>query len=407
VSVIDKALDSYLKKYSVGAVVGVAVSGGADSLCLALHLAEISQKYRFIVKAVTVDHQLRPESADEAKYVHEVLEKVGISHDVLVWQGKKPTTRLEEKAREKRYELLEEWCRENGISHLFLGHHAGDQAETFWARLTRGSGLDGLAGMGECVQRNDIFLCRPLLALDKKVFEEVLRMKGISWAEDSMNADESYERVRWRNRQNQFDNYGLTTLVLGRSMKRLQRVREAVDFYVGRFFDTLVDIMPEGYALVQMQAFLQVPAEIRLRVLEKTIKAINPNAAVISLDGLEKWFEQMPKKATLGGCVLTVQKGLLFVSREASRMAKAVIIPENKITHWDRFMVLSSCPVHLSVGNKDKTLPVDVRGSIPSVSEDVSIKFMCGMQKELEKRFALDYKKRKQNIVIFLFKRCK
>ena len=404
-SVIDEALDSYLKKHPVGAVVGVAVSGGADSLCLAIHLAQLGQKYHFILKAVTVDHQLRPESADEAKYVHEVLAKVGVEHDILVWRGKKPTTRLEEKAREKRYELLEEWCRENGISHLFLGHHAGDQAETFWARLTRGSGLDGLAGMGECVRRNDLWLCRPLLVLDKKVFEEVLRMKGISWAEDSMNADDSYERVRWRNRQKQFDDYGLTTAVVGRSMKRLQRVREAVDFYVGRFFDTLADIMPEGYDLIQLQAFLQVPAEIRLRVLEKTIKVINPSVAVISLDGLEKWLEQMPKKSTLGGCVLTIQKGVLFVSREASRMAKPVVIPENKITHWDRFMVLSSCPIQLVVGNKDKTLPVDVRASIPSVSDDVSMKFMCGTQKELEKRFALDYKKKK--IVFFMFKRKK
>ena len=113
----------------------------------------------------------------------------------------------------------------------------------------------------------------------------------------------------------------------------------------------------------------------------------------------------MPKKSTLGGCVLTIQKGVLFVSREASRMAKPVVIPENKITHWDRFMVLSSCPIQLVVGNKDKTLPVDVRASIPSVSDDVSMKFMCGTQKELEKRFALDYKKKK--IVFFMFKRKK
>lgn len=404
-SVIDKALDSYLKKHPVGAVVGVAVSGGADSLCLAIHLAQLGQKYHFVLKAVTVDHQLRPESADEAKFVHAVLAKVGVAHDILVWRGKKPTTRLEEKAREKRYELLEEWCREKGISYLFLGHHAGDQAETFWARLTRGSGLDGLAGMGECVRRNDLWLCRPLLALDKKVFEADLQARHVQWAEDSMNADDSYERVRWRNRQKQFDDYGLTTAVLGRSMKRLQRVREAVDFYVCRFFDTLADIMPEGYALTQMQAFLQVPAEIRLRVLEKTIKVINPSVAVISLDGLEKWLEQMPKKATLGGCVLTIQKGVLFVSREASRMEKSIAVPKNKITHWDRFMVLSSCPFQLTVGNKDKTLPIDVRASIPSVAEDISIKFMCGTQKELEKRFALDYKKKK--IVIFLFKRKK
>ena len=198
----------------------------------------------------------------------------------------------------------------------------------------------------------------------------------------------------------------MSTTVLGRTVKRLQRVRKAVDFYAQRFYTTLVDIMPEGYALIQMQAFLQVPTEIRLRVLEKTIKAINPNVTIISLEGLENWVEKKTKKATLGGCVLTVQKGLLFVSREMARMEKTILVPENKITSWDRFFVLASCQIQLSVGNQDKILPLDVRKTIPNVHNDdsVLIKFMSGTQKELEKQFALDYKKKDKKFVIFMFK---
>ena len=403
-SVIIQALHSYLKKYPIqaGACVGIAVSGGADSLCLAIGLTEISQKYGLKVKAVTVNHGLRSEAVQEAENVRREMEKIGVPHDVLLWKGKKPTTRIEEKAREKRYELLENWCREKGIVHLFLGHHAGDQAETFWARLARGSGVDGLSAMGACVKRNDIWLCRPLLNVCKKDCEADLRSRQIPWAEDSMNVDESYERVRWRNRQEQMDAYGLTSTVLGRSIKRLQRVREAIDFYTARFFDTLVDVMPEGYALIQLQAFQMVPVEVRLRVIEKTLKEINPSVSVISLDAMEKWLDKMPKKATLAGCVLTLQKGALFVSREVSRLEQNASVPANTLTHWDRFLVLASCPVQIVWGNKDKSLPVDVRNSIPYVSDNIPVKFIEGTQKGLEKQFALDYKKRKQKMVIFM-----
>ena len=103
-SVIIQALNSYLKKYPIqaGGCVGVAVSGGVDSLSLVIGLAEISKKYGLNVKAVTVNHGLRPEAAQEAENVHREMHKIGVSHDVLIWKGKKPTTRIEEKAREKR-----------------------------------------------------------------------------------------------------------------------------------------------------------------------------------------------------------------------------------------------------------------------------------------------------------------
>ena len=143
--------------------IAVAVSGGADSLCLTFLLHEWASKRKVQIYAFTVDHGLRKESAEEAKYVHQVLTQKGMAHQTLIWKGKKPTVSVEEKARQARYDLLFDACRKNKIEYLCLAHHQNDQAETFWLRLIRSSGVDGLSAMGECVQRGEITLLRPLL----------------------------------------------------------------------------------------------------------------------------------------------------------------------------------------------------------------------------------------------------
>ncbi|MDP4840306.1 MAG: hypothetical protein NWR43_01835, partial [Alphaproteobacteria bacterium] len=78
---------------------------------------------------------LRPQSAQEAKNVQKLLQNHGIEHHILTWQGEKPLTALQEKARDKRYDLLKTWCLEQGYEFLFLGHHQGDQSETYCMRL--------------------------------------------------------------------------------------------------------------------------------------------------------------------------------------------------------------------------------------------------------------------------------
>ena len=128
-----------------GEIIGLAVSGGPDSLALLLLAAEARP---LLVEAATVDHGLRPESRAEAEMVAKVCERLGVPHRILTatWD-EKPATAIQERARMMRYRLLGEWVRERGLTALLTAHHVDDQAETFLMRLARGAGVKGLAGM--------------------------------------------------------------------------------------------------------------------------------------------------------------------------------------------------------------------------------------------------------------------
>ena len=405
-SVIEKALSDFFQKHPVTprSTIGVAVSGGADSLCLAFHLGVYARKNRLILKAVTVDHKLRPESKAEAQGVHTLLTSWGIDHTTLSWLGPKPKTHIEEKAREKRYDLIQKWAAQNQIKNLFLAHHAGDQAETFWIRLAHGSGADGLSAMTEQSESADLTLCRPFLGLSKATLENDLKKRHISWFHDAMNEDESYERVRWRNRQNQLSEWGLTPALLGRTTNRFARIRQALDFYTNRFVSALLDLSPKGFISVQEQAFFSLPDEIRLRVLKKALEIVASDSRSISLESLERWLSLQPKKATLSGCILVRQGGILFVAREASRMSAEKKILPHQWTRWDRFMILASDPVRMKAGSDDTSLPFSIRQSIPCPVSKVPVHtlFRIGVKKELEKKFAFEYKKN-QHIVFISF----
>jgi len=125
----------------------VAVSGGADSLALALLAYDWARTRGGEAVALTVDHGLREASAHEARRVGEWLREAGMRHHMLKWHGPHPTTRIQEAARIARYDLLTRWCRANQIMFLLLAHHRDDQAETYLMRKERGSGPTGLAAM--------------------------------------------------------------------------------------------------------------------------------------------------------------------------------------------------------------------------------------------------------------------
>ena len=118
--------------------VAVAVSGGADSMALTVLAAGWGQAV-----ALTVDHGLRPGSADEACQVAGWLQARGIDHHTLTWRGDKPASGVQAAARQARYGALEGWCRDHGVGTLLLAHHREDQAETFLLRLLRVRNVSG------------------------------------------------------------------------------------------------------------------------------------------------------------------------------------------------------------------------------------------------------------------------
>ncbi|HEY8434100.1 MAG TPA: tRNA lysidine(34) synthetase TilS [Sphingomicrobium sp.] len=178
--------------------IGVAVSGGPDSLALLL-LAAQARPAR--VEAATIDHALRPESRAEAEMVAALCERLGVPHAILTanWE-EKPSTAIQERARAIRYKLLGEWARNRRLGALATAHHLDDQAETLLMRLTRGAGVRGLAGMRRVARPGPqaLAIVRPLLGWRHSELEDVCASAGVEAVADPSNEDEQFERVRIR-----------------------------------------------------------------------------------------------------------------------------------------------------------------------------------------------------------------
>ena len=117
--------------------ISIGVSGGADSLALALLSKCWAQKFNRDIIVYTVDHGLRQESKEEAKIVNTVMRQNNIFHKTLVWEGYKPTSDIQNQARIARYKLFAEANIKYNVQYIILGHHKNDQIETFMMRLIK------------------------------------------------------------------------------------------------------------------------------------------------------------------------------------------------------------------------------------------------------------------------------
>ena len=181
-----------------GERVGVAVSGGPDSLALLLLAAAARPG---LVEAATVDHSLREASADEARMVGELCQRIGVPHIVLAaeWKGQAPTSNIQAQARTLRYEHLAQWAVKSRLPAVATAHHADDQAETLLMRLARGAGLSGLVGAR--VRRElapGTLLVRPLLGWRKAELGGIVATAGLTAVDDPTNRDPRHDRARMR-----------------------------------------------------------------------------------------------------------------------------------------------------------------------------------------------------------------
>jgi tRNA(Ile)-lysidine synthase len=180
-------VEDYLRQVATSGLerfqhIGLAVSGGGDSVAMLWLVAPWAKARGVPVSVATVDHGLRPEAAEEARFVEELCREVGVPHDTLRWTGWNGRGNLQARAREARRRLLTEWAKERGVDAVLLAHTQDDQAETFLLRLARGSGVDGLSGITQEMVEKGLCWHRPLLSESRAALRAYLGRMGRHWS---------------------------------------------------------------------------------------------------------------------------------------------------------------------------------------------------------------------------------
>jgi tRNA(Ile)-lysidine synthase len=338
----------------------LAVSGGPDSTALMWLAARWRKRQRRGPKliAVTVDHALRPEARREAAAVKRLAKRLGIVHRTLRWTGKKPTTGLQQKAREARYRLIAAAAVRVRATCVLTAHTIDDQAETILFRLARGSGLAGLAGMARVrplahvpakwapvrrkgrAPRDDlmpttgVFLVRPLLDLPKSRLVATLRAAGIPAADDPSNHDPRFARTRLRAVMPALAREGLAASRFALLARRVRRADAAIELAVAAAAASLSDgAWPErGPIDFPARDFAALPAEVALRLLGRAIARVG-NEGPVELGKLEALADAMAAaggrpgrfRRTLAGAAVSLADGRITVERAPPRRNRGAL----------------------------------------------------------------------------------
>ncbi|CTQ49920.1 tRNA lysidine(34) synthetase TilS [Jannaschia donghaensis] len=214
--------------------VGVAVSGGGDSLALLIAARAFAARHDLPIWAATVDHGLRPEAAEEARQVAQICAARGVPHDILTLRLPDGSG-LQARARAARYDALGSWAKSRGIARVLVGHTRDDVVESLVMRLRRGVGLDGLAEMPDWWTDSDLQgWGRPFLTLSRTCLHRYVADHGLDPIADPSNDDTRFERVEVRKA---LATLGWTDGALARSARHLARAAQSIDARLDAIFD--------------------------------------------------------------------------------------------------------------------------------------------------------------------------
>jgi tRNA(Ile)-lysidine synthase len=342
-------LDGLFARFASLGPCALAVSGGSDSTALMVLYADWLRQRRASIKhctVLTVDHGLRPSSADEARAVAATAAELGYRHATLPWEGQKPRAGIQAAARAARYRLMGDYMRTHGINLLLTGHTRDDQAETLLMRLARGSGLDGLSAMAPLAPLGDygapgadaedggLWIGRPFLDVPKLTLRATLEARRMRWMEDPSNIAPEFERARLRAARIQLDALGLTPDMLALSAARLARARRAVEAMVDEVCDPEAGMVQVdqacGAVLIHRRVLRQTAEEVALRVLERAILAAGggerPSLGKLEAVVRALWEardgrrgSQDQSRWTLARALITAEPDVVRVERELGR----------------------------------------------------------------------------------------
>ncbi len=326
----DEVIAQLFRPFEQAPGILLAVSGGPDSVALMLIAAQWAQQFAAPppIYVATVDHGLRENAAAEAEMAARWASELQLPHAILVWEGVKPKSRIQELAREARYELLFRHAARIGAGCVMTAHHADDQAETILFRFLRGSGLSGLAGMRTVSERNGRILARPLLGYAKADLIAICKARDHPFIEDPSNNDPRYARTRLSRLCGLLAREGLDRATLLKLGNRAARAEEALASRARTVRERLAARREPGAFEADVSALANEPDEIVLRILATELKLAG-SGKPLRLERLEVLAGRLAQalragidfRATLGGTTLRLKSNhtLIIVKEKARR----------------------------------------------------------------------------------------
>ena len=318
----NKKIDNFLDGLSYHPdTLGVAVSGGSDSLSLLYLIDAWSNKKNLKIVILTVDHNLRNGSADEALYVGELCNKLGLIHKILFWDHEDIEGNLSASAREARYRLMQNSIPSDAI--LITGHTLDDQAETFLMRLRRGSGVDGLASMAEqsylSFGNDGITIFRPLLDFERQTLRKVLKFYKVDWIEDPTNNDRSFERVRVRDLLARFVEIGIDKNTIGRTALLMQSAKTALNHFASDCYEKFGSC-DNGDIIFDFSEFSKQPLDVKRRLISAAQKWISNQKYRPRLSQVDALINSIDEKVTFSGSgtICYFHNNSIRITREAN-----------------------------------------------------------------------------------------
>lgn len=322
--------------------VGLAVSGGGDSVAMLWLVAPWAKAQGRSVSVATVDHGLRPESADEAAFVAGLCREIGVRHDTLRWTGWDGRGNFQARAREARRGLLAEWARGRGVDAVLLAHTQDDQAETFLLRLARGSGVDGLSGMAPDRTEDGLRWLRPLLNLPRTMLRDYLRLAGRPWIDDPSNDDLRFDRVKARRALDALKPLGLEAEDLAQAAWRLSMASGALRWQAEHEAERLASV-GGGEVRFPLDDLAGLPSETQLRLAASAIQWVSTTPYRPRLVALRTALGEAVRgrRRTLQGAMIVGRRtsgearrsNVIVITREPRAAARAAPVPTTAL--WD------------------------------------------------------------------------
>ena len=297
----------------------IAVSGGPDSLALTALAKSYSYNNKCKIYYALVDHNIRNNSSNEAKSVKRLLKNYQITLNIL--KNKKIITRnMQSEARIVRYNLLTNFCKKKKIKTILTAHNLEDQVETFFIRLSRGSGLQGLSSMKQINKINgNINLIRPLLDFKKNQLIKISKVTFGKYFKDPTNKNTKYLRTRIRNLRNSLEISGINYDKIFQSIKNLASSRDTLDYYLKKIYKDIV-LKRKNKIFIDLEKFSDIKQEMKVMVLKKTIKDFTNSYYAARSKKIINLINQIKAKKnakfTLGGCIILREKKHIIFEKE-------------------------------------------------------------------------------------------